>query len=158
MDSVEKQQKRSGRAQDAVRFIKFALFSVSAGAIQFGSSAFLLEIVRLPYWPAYLIALVLSVVYNFTINRKFTFRSAANYPKAMLKVFGYYCVFTPLSTLWGDGLTGIGWNEYIVLGGTMLVNFVTEFLFCRLVVYRDSMNTSRPGQGNRPAAHPPKAE
>lgn len=114
---MEKRQKRLSRAQDAVRFIKFALFSVSAGAIQFGSSAFLFEVVRLPYWPAYLIALILSVVYNFTINRRFTFRSATNYPKAMLKVFGYYCVFTPLSTLWGDGLTGIGWNQYIVLGG-----------------------------------------
>ncbi len=113
---------------------------------------------RLPILWAALIALVLSVVYNFTINRKFTFRSATNYPKAMLKVFGYYCVFTPLSTLWGDWLTGIGWNEYIVLGGTMLVNFVTEFLFCRLVVYRNSMNTNRLGQGNRPAADPPKAE
>ena len=100
----------------------------------------------LPYWPGYLIALVLSVVYNFTFNRRFTFKSAKNVPLAMLQVFGYYCVFTPLSTWWGDALTNAGWNEYLVLIGTMAVNLVTEFLFCRLVVYRKSMYTNAAGR------------
>ena len=122
--------------------LKFLLFSISAGVIQFGTSTLLLEFSGWSYWPCYLIGLVLSVLYNFTINRKFTFKSANNVPLAMLKVFGYYAVFTPLSTLWGEALTGIGWNEYLVLFLTMVVNFVTEFLFCRFVVYRNSINTN----------------
>ena len=129
------------KKQNIVQFVKFTLFSASAGIIQAVSFTLLFELAHFLYWPAYLIALVLSVVYNFTVNRRFTFRSAANYPKAMLKVFAYYLVFTPLSTWWGDRLTGIGWNEYLVLAGTMLSNFVTEFLFCRFVVYRNSINT-----------------
>jgi hypothetical protein len=68
--------------------------------------------------------------------------SAVNIPKAMLKVLGYYCIFTPLSTWWGDQLTAAGWNAYIILAGTMIINFVTEFLFCRFVVYRKSINTN----------------
>lgn len=135
--------------QNARQFIKFTLFSASAGIIQAVSFTLLFELAGLPYWPAYLVALVLSVVYNFTVNRRWTFRSAANYPRAMLKVMAYYLVFTPLSTLWGDALTGIGWNEYLVLAGTMIVNFVTEFLFCRFIVYRHSINSideaRRPG-------------
>jgi putative flippase GtrA len=131
----------SKKAQNALQFIKFTLFSASAGIIQAVSFTLLFELARLPYWPAYLIALVLSVVYNFTINRRLTFRSVTNYPLAMLKVLGYYAVFTPLSTWWGDRLTGIGWNDYLVLAGTMLINFITEFLFCRFVVYHNSINS-----------------
>jgi putative flippase GtrA len=129
------------RGQDFWRFFKFTLFSASAGIIQIVSFTLLNEVARFSYWPAYLIALVLSVVYNFTVNRRFTFRSVTNYPKAMLKVLGYYLVFTPLSTWWGDQLTDIGWNDYLVLGGTMLINFITEFLFCRFVVYRTSIDS-----------------
>lgn len=94
------------------------------------------------YWPAYLIALLVSVLYNFTLNRRFTFKSAANIPIAMIKVLMYYAVFTPLSTWWGDALTAIGWNDYIVLAGTMIINFVTEFLYCRFFVYRNSIYTN----------------
>jgi hypothetical protein len=65
-----------------------------------------------------------------------------NIPKAMAKVFGFYLVFTPLSTWWGDRLTAIGWNDYIVLGGTMLINFITEFLFTRYVVYHNQIDTA----------------
>lgn len=134
------------RRRDFVRFIKFTLFSASAGLIQAVSFTLLNELTRFPYWPSYLIALTLSVVYNFTLNRRFTFKSANNVPLAMLKVFGYYLVFTPLSTWWGAALTNIGWNEYIVLAGTMLANFVTEFLFQRFVVFKDSINTNDLGQ------------
>lgn len=142
---------RSGRLKNTLQFIKFTLFSASAGIIQFVSFTLLNELAHFPYWPAYLIALVLSVVYNFTINRRLTFRSTVHYSRAMLKVFGYYLVFTPLSTGWGDRLTSIGWNDYVVLIGTMLINFITEFLFCRFVVYRgsidsvDAANDQRPG-------------
>ncbi len=128
--------------QTAWQFIKFTLFSISAGLIQAGAFALLNELTGLPYWPSYLIALVLSVVWNLTFNRRFTFRSSVNMSKAMALVLAYYAVFTPLSTWWGDALTGIGWNEYLVLGGTMVINFITEYLFQSLVVFRGTMNTN----------------
>jgi putative flippase GtrA len=132
--------------QYALQFIKFALFSVSAGVLQILIFTALNELTGMDYWPGYLIALVASVVYNFTINRQFTFQSAANYPMAMLKVAGYYAVFTPLSTWWGARLIELGWNEYLVLFGTMIINFVTEFLFSRFIVYRKSINTNMRAQ------------
>lgn len=131
--------------QNIIQFLKFTLFSASAGLIQLGSCILLHEVGHLEYWLSYLIALILSVIYNFTINRRFTFKSVANIPIALLKVFGYYCVFTPLSTWWVDRLDKIGWNEYIILGGTMLINFVTEFTFTRFVVYKNNINTNELG-------------
>lgn len=134
-----------------LRAVKFALISCSAGLVQIGSFTLLNEYVTFPAWiptfgegygPAYLIALVLSVLWNFTINRRYTFRSDGNIPAAMLKVFGYYCVFTPITTIVGDYCTGVlGWNEYLVLAITMVLNMVTEYLFCRFVVYRKSMDS-----------------
>lgn len=130
------------KKEEIVRVVKYVLFSASAGVIQFVTFTLLNEIVQWPYWPCYLIALVLSVLWNFTLNREFTFKSAANIPRAMLLVAAYYAVFSPLSTLWGTALTNIGWNEYIVLIGTMLINLTTEFLYWRLVIYRNSINTN----------------
>lgn len=125
------------------RFVKFALFSVSAGAIELGSFALLTELTPWSYWPCYLIALLLSILWNFTLNRKFTFRSVADVPTAMLKVLGYYIVFVPATTLLGDYLADtLGWNEYLVTGINMGLNFVTEFLFQRYVVYGDSIDSS----------------
>ena len=121
---------------------KFTLFSISAGGIQFLSFTLMNEVFRFPYWLGYGTALVLSVLWNFTFNRRYTFRSVANISKAMTLVFFYYLVFTPLSIWWGDALTGAGWNNYLVLGGTMVINFVTEYLFQSLVVFRGTMNTN----------------
>ncbi len=129
------------KKSDAVQAVKFALFSASAGIIEVVSFTLLNELVKLPYWPAYLIALVLSVLWNFTFNRRFTFKSAANIPIAMLKVAGFYLVFTPLSTWLGNMAESKGINEYIVLAVTMLANFVLEYLFCKFVVYRGQENT-----------------
>ena len=122
--------------------VKFTLFSISAGIIQIIVFTLLNEVCKMTYWPAYLIALLLSVLFNFTVNRRYTFKSAANVPIAMMKILIFYAVFTPLSTWWGDALTDVGWNEYIVLGGTMIINFVTEFLYSRLFVYRKTINTN----------------
>ena len=119
---------------------KFTLFSISAGVIQLGSFA-LLEIFIKDYWVPYLISLVLSIIWNFTLNRRYTFKSAVNVPVAMAKVFAFYLVFTPLSTLLGDFAESIGVNDFIILALTMLANFVLEFLFCKLVVYRGHENT-----------------
>ena len=129
------------------RFLKFVLFSASAGLIEMGSFALLNEFTRWRYWPCYLIALTLSVLWNFTLNRRFTFRSAANIPVAMLKVFGYYLVFTPLSTALGDWLAeDLLWNEYLVTGINMGLNLVTEFLFQKYVVYRGQIDNKLPSK------------
>lgn len=128
--------------QTAIQVVKFVFFSAGAGIIQFVTFTLLNEVWKLEYMFCYLTALVLSVLYNFTFNRKFTFKSAANIPVAMLKVAAFYCVFTPLSTWWGTALTDAGVQEYIVLIGTMLINLVSEYLYCRFVVYRKSMNTN----------------
>ena len=122
------------------RAIKFTLFSISAGIIQIGSFA-LLELFIKTYWIAYLISLVLSIVWNFTLNRQYTFKSAANVPIAMAKIFGFYLVFTPLSTYLGHIAEGAGVNDFIILVVTMLSNFVLEFLFCKFVVYRGKEDT-----------------
>lgn len=123
------------------RMVKFTLFSISAGVIQIGSFTLLNELAGLEYWPAYLISLVLSIVWNFTFNRRFTFKAATNVPIAMLKVFGFYLVFTPLSTWLGQLAETAGVNEYIVLGVTMISNFVLEFLFCKFLVYKGTEDT-----------------
>lgn len=128
------------RRIELLRALKFLFFSISAGLIEILSFTLLNELIKWSYWPSYLISLTLSVLWNFTLNRKFTFKSAANIPIAMLKVFAYYLVFTPLTTLGGNALTGAGWNEYIVLAITMILNFVTEYLYCKFVVYRNKMD------------------
>ena len=120
--------------------VKFTLFSISAGIIQIGSFA-LLEIFIKDYWIPYLISLVLSILWNFTLNRRYTFKSAANIPVAMTKLFGFYLVFTPLSTYLGNLAESVGVNDFIILIITMLANFVLEFLFCKFVVYRCKEDT-----------------
>lgn len=135
----------SDAKKEFLRTLKFILFSISAGLIQILSEILLLEVFHLLPWVSYLISLVLSVLWNFTLNRKFTFHSAANVPIAMLKVAGFYLVFTPLSTWWTAVLTGPGflWNEYLVLVATMLINFVLEYLFQRFFVFGKSLDTAK---------------
>lgn len=125
------------------RAAKFLFFSISAGVIQLGSFALLNELSGWSYWPCYLISLLLSVLWNFTLNRRFTFKSAANVPVAMLKVLGYYAVFTPVTTISGNYLTEtLLWNEYLVTAMNMILNFITEFLFQRFVVYGKSVDSN----------------
>lgn len=121
--------------------VKFVLLSASAGVIEFASFALFNELTGWSYWPSYLIALTLSVLWNFTLNRRFTFKSYANVPRAMLLVFMYYLVFTPASTWLGEWLTGqLWWNEYIVTIINMVLNLVTEYLFQRYVVYNKAVD------------------
>ncbi|MCI8656909.1 MAG: GtrA family protein [Oscillospiraceae bacterium] len=129
--------------KEILRSLKFLLFSLSAGIIEIGAFSLLNELTAWSYWPCYLIALALSVLWNFTLNRRYTFQSASNVPKAMALVFGFYCVFTPLSTLLGNYLAeGLRWNEYLVTAINMIANFVLEFLYDRFVVFRDSLDTN----------------
>ena len=139
----EKNNQKLTKKENAAQVIKFAIFSVSAGIIQTLSFTLVNELTTWKYTPCYLIALTLSVVWNFTLNREFTFKSANNVPVAMVKVALFYCIVTPLSTWWGAALTKAGWNEYIVLFGTMAVNLTTEFLYDRFFVFRGTMNTNK---------------
>ena len=134
---------RIGKKERFVQAMKFVFFSASAGVIQLGSFTLMNEILKWNYWVCYLIALTLSVLWNFTLNREFTFKSAANVPVAMLKVFAFYAVFTPLTTWGGNAAAAAGVNEYIVLGVTMILNMAPEFLYCTFFVYRNSMNTKK---------------
>lgn len=129
-------------SKEFLRTVKYACVAASAGAIQFGSFALFNEVCRFDYWISYLIALVLSVLWNFTLNRKYTFKSAANVPKAMFLVFCYYAVFTPLSTWLEKILTDGGMNEYLVTAINMVINGVTEFLYQRFFVFRGSLDTN----------------
>ena len=121
--------------------VKFTLFSASAGMIQVAAFAVLHDALHLVYWISYGVALVLSVLWNFTFNRRYTFRSDMNIPRAMGLVFLYYLVFTPLST-WAGAALATESNDYLVLIGTMLVNFITEYLYQRFVVYGKSIDTN----------------
>lgn len=132
------------KKKELIRTGKFVLFSISAGVIQVAVFTLMEELLHITHWVSYLTALVMSVLWNFTLNRKFTFHSASNVPVAMAKVAGFYLVFTPLSTWWTAVLTGeaLGWNEYLVLALTMVVNFVTEYLYDRFFVFRESIDSA----------------
>ena len=137
---------QNSKKENMWQAFKFLCFSASAGFIQMGLFTLLNELIKWSYWPSYLISLIASIVWNFTFNRHFTFKSANNIPKAMGLVILYYCVFTPLSTWWGQAMADAGINEYIVLAFTMIVNFITEFLYQRFVVFRKSINTNARAQ------------
>ena len=149
---VAETQKLSTK-ENILQTVKFTLFSASAGIIQITTYTLFFEVCHFKEWVAYLISLVLSVLWNFTFNRKFTFKSANNVPIAMLKVAAYYCVFTPLSTWFTKyATTDLLWNNYLVEVICMLTNFVTEFLFDRFVVFRNSMNTNDVAKKDREKA------
>lgn len=146
---------RLNKRQSNLLKLKFFLFSVSAGVIQLVSTTLLNTVFSIDrytqldewlgndYGLSYFIGLILSVLWNFTLNRRFTFKSAASLPAAMLKIFGFYCIFAPLSIWWTVAFTEMGVHWLLVQLGTMLVNLTTEFLFCRFVVYRNSIYTNR---------------
>lgn len=156
------------KKKDLWQVIKFTLFSASAGIIQIGTYTLFFEVLHWAPWLAYLVSLVLSVIWNFTFNRKYTFRSDADLKRCMLLVALYYLVFTPLSTWWTAALTGENpftgasasaeplMNNYVVEIGTMLINFVTEFLYQRFVVYRNRIDTNE--QAKKAAAKEETAE
>lgn len=134
---------KNSKTQEFIRFIKFLAFSISAGVIQFGSFTLMTEVIGWDsFWGPHIISVVLSVIWNFTFNRKFTFKSANDVPIAMTLVLAYYVVFTPASAFGGQALEDIGWNGLLVEALMMVINFVTEFFYQRYVVFRNSLNTN----------------
>lgn len=157
---------KMSKKDNVLQALKFAAFSASAGVVQVVTFTLLNEFVpqtesnnavlqwffNSEYGANYLVALVLSVLWNFTFNRKFTFKSATNIPVAMLKIFGFYCVFTPVSTILGETVarrTTWEFAEYVILAVTMMTNMITEFLYSRFFVYKDSMNTNAAARKER---------
>ena len=131
----------NNKKKEFLRVVKFTLFSISAGVIQAVAFALLNELIfKSGYWPQYLISVVLSVIWNFTLNRNFTFKSASNVPVAMTKTLLFYVVFIPVTTLGGAWLEPYV-NEYIILGLTMILNFVLEYLYQRFYVFKNSIET-----------------
>lgn len=148
------EDKKNAKRTEMIRTVKFVLFSASAGLIEIGAFTILYEVLHWSYWVAYLAALVLSVVWNFTLNREFTFRSAKNVPAAMAQVAAYYAVFTPATTLLGNYLEGtLGWNGMLVTILNMALNFVTEYLFERFVVFGSTLDTNKRAQMKGKTTH-----
>ncbi|MBR6528434.1 MAG: GtrA family protein [Firmicutes bacterium] len=148
--TTEKKNTQQLTKKDNIRHVVwFFIFSNSAGIIQALSFTLCNEVLKLSYTPCYLTALTLSIIWNFTLNREITFKSATNIPIAMLKIAAFYVVFAPLSTWWGNAMTQAGINEYLVLAFTMCINLTTEFLYYRFVVFRNSINTNKRAQKQR---------
>jgi len=137
------------KKKETKRIIKFFLFSVSAGVIEMSTFALLNELTGWTYWPCYLIALTISVLWNFTLNRNFTFQSASNVPVAMIKVAIFYCIFTPTTTLLGNYLAeNLMWNEYLVTAINMGLNLTTEYLYDRFFVFGKTIDTNNRAERN----------
>ena len=128
--------------KELIRAVKFTLISISAGLVEIISFS-LLELTGLDWWINNLISLTLSVLWNFTINRRYTFMSASNVPLAMFQVACFYAVFAPVTTIGGIYLTAThGWNDFLVKAITMLLNITLEFLYMRYFVFRNSIDTN----------------
>jgi putative flippase GtrA len=128
--------------KELIRSLRFTLFSISAGVIELVVFTLLDNFTNFNYWVCYLFSLVSSVFWNFTLNRNYTFKSASNVTLAMLKVFAFYIVFTPASTLFGNYLVEkLLWNEYLATGINMILNLVLEFLYDRFYVFKNSIDT-----------------
>ncbi len=138
------EEKKSGKSRkEIIRAIKFALVSASAGLVEFGVFFVMNELTELKYWPCYLTALIASVVWCFTINRRYTFKSTKNVPRAMAMVFAFYLVFTPATTILGNYLAEtLRWNEYLVTCINMALNLSLEYLYDTFVVYRGEMDNN----------------
>ena len=131
------------KRKEVIRAIKFAIVSASAGLVEIGVFTIMNEFTGLKYWPCYLTALIASVVWCFTINRRYTFKSTKNVPRAMAMVFAFYLVFTPATTILGNYLAeNLHWNEYLVTGINMALNLSLEYLYDTFIVYRGEMDNN----------------
>ncbi len=141
--STNSEGKKLSKKEEVIQFFKFLGFSISAGVIQFGLNALMYEVLHIDWWISYLVSIIASVIWNFTFNRKFTFKSATNVPLAMTLVLVYYAAFIPISVFGGDALENIGWNGLLVTAIMMVLNFITEFVWQKFVVFRDYSKKSQ---------------
>ena len=119
------------------------IVSASAGIVELGVFTLMNELTNLKYWPCYLTALIASVIWCFTINRRYTFQSTKNVPRAMAMVLAFYAVFTPATTILGNYLADtLHWNEYLVTAINMGLNLSLEYLYDTFVVYRNEMDNN----------------
>ena len=146
MENTEDPQEeiKPSKNQQFIQFIKFTLFSASAGAIQLLSTTILHQWTGWLldyYWLAYIIGLTLSVIWNFTFNRKFTFKAANNVPLAMTLVIIYNCIIVVPLALGGDALVKL-WGEQwgiLVTAISLLINFITEFFWDKYIVFNQKV-------------------
>ena len=136
------QEAKPTKKQQFLQILKFTGFSISAGAMQLLSFSILYEWTAcLPWWPSYLISIILSVIWNFTFNRKFTFKAANNIPLAMTLVLIYYAAFTPASVFGGDALEKLWGSDFGILITVlmMVINFLTEFVWDKFIVFNEKV-------------------
>jgi len=146
MEKINNKKEHKTFWKEFWRTVKYFLIAASAGLIQFGVCSIFDEVIyarfdHAYYMVFYFVALVLSVLWNFTINRSVTFKSVGNVPKAMLKVLGYYVVYTPLSLLFAKYGQGWGIPEMVITVINILINGVTEYLFMRLFVFKKEIDS-----------------
>lgn len=134
-------EKKQGAKETLRQSVMFTLLSLSAGLVEAGSFV-VLDLAHIPYFWAHLISVTLSVLWNFTLNRRYTFKSANNVPIAMLKVGLFYLFFIPITAYFGQMASSAGINDFIIKAVTMLLNFVGEFLWWKFVVFYGSENTN----------------
>lgn len=127
--------------KNVIEILKFVAFSTSAGIIQAVSFILFDTVLKMGWQASYLLSLTLSVLWNFTFNRKFTFKSACNVPIAMIEVALFYVVFTPASTALGNYLTSLHWHDYLVTYINMFLNMVLEYLYDKFIVFRKKKGT-----------------
>jgi len=130
--------------KELLRTIKFVLISMSAGLIQAGSYALLFYVLDTGWTIANFTSLALSIVWNFTFNRKFTFKSATNVPVAMVKAFAFYLWFYPAQYYLGQIflINNLGLNETLVQGITMVLNLALEYPWQKFFVFKGSVDSA----------------
>lgn len=150
---LAKRAKRKG----VVQFIKYALCAASAGIIQIvlfsilqtvlpkdmGNIHFIVEDMQLGTFIATTVALCASILWNFTFNRKFTFKDAGNVPLAMFLAFLFYVPFYPFQTWYVHTIKTLLSHHINVDGAgiiaeasVMAINFALEFIWQKFVVFR----------------------
>lgn len=140
LQNPEKQDEQLRPKQQFFQFLKFLAFSLSAGVIQIVTFELLYTVIGWKsWWATYLISIILSVVWNFTFNRKFTFKAATNVPVSMVLALLFYVPFIPLSVFGGNALEGIGWNGTLVTLMMMVINFLGEFVWDKFIVFNEKV-------------------
>lgn len=155
--AIQKAEKDAKKEKKATLFqaIKYFCCAASAGAIQLISFTILQLVIKDPTKMWFMtetdvgtfvpttIALALSIIWNFTLNRKFTFKDAGNVPKAMALAFLFYVPFYPFQT-WYVATVKPALGAYmnidlagvIAEGTVMLINGILEFCWQKFVVFR----------------------